>query len=107
MYLDEEHNHRHHVEGTLRQVKHFEVPGVVELGILQPHVVQGESDVASDDSDPCGEGEEVVEHQPRLLLGCEAGGKPTSHLCSIWGWEGELRIPMVFARRRKSVLDKK
>ena len=46
MYLDEEHNHRHHVEGTLRQVKHFEVPGVVELGILQPHVVQGESDVA-------------------------------------------------------------
>ena len=72
-HFREQQNETLAVECALRQVEELEAPGIEQLGILHPHVVQGEADVLADDGDARRERKAVVQNQPGLLLGVDEG----------------------------------
>ena len=72
-HFREQQNETLAVERALRQVEELEAPGIEQLGILHPHVVQREADVLADDGDARRERKAVVQNQPGLLLGVDEG----------------------------------
>ena len=72
-HFSEEQNEALAVERALRQVEELEAPGVEQLGILHPHVVQREADILADDGDARRERKAVVQNQPGLFLGVDEG----------------------------------
>ena len=61
------------VERALSQIEELKSTGIEQLGILHPHVVQGEADVLANDGYSRCERKAVVQNQPRLLLDVDEG----------------------------------
>ena len=67
-YFRKQENDKMNIEGTLNEIKELEVPWILKLWIVQPDIIQGKSNIFSNNSDSCRERKNIVQCCPALLL---------------------------------------